>query len=211
MSTTDPPRPWRGLPDELKVKILEYALEIDKRTDLFEMSSLEPLLLTSKRMGDLALETWGKSKFEVWLPSSRMRMQYIDPEFGKHVRKLSLTIFLPDHLVWHDADLDTKCAPYMLVPYEIRGHRDTPWRVLLSCKSDGRLPLSEWQAALPNLKELYLHLRIQNRRPKHPATFALIASQSKSMMRVAELVAEIVASRPVRNALTDVPNASPWV
>jgi hypothetical protein len=46
---------------------------------------------------------------------------------------------------------------------------------------------------------------------KHPATFALIASQSKSMMRVAELVAEIVASRPVRNALTDVPNASPWV
>jgi hypothetical protein len=165
MSTTDPPRPWRGLPDELKVKILEYALEIDKRTDLFEMSSLEPLLLTSKRMGDLALETWGKSKFEVWLPSSRMRMQYIDPEFGKHVRKLSLTIFLPDHLVWHDADLDTKCAPYMLVPYEIRGHRDTPWRVLLSCKSDGRLPLSEWQAALPNLKELYLHLRIQNRRP----------------------------------------------
>jgi hypothetical protein len=92
-------------------------------------------------------------------------MQYIDPQFGRLVRKLSLTIFLPDYLVWHDADLDTKCVPYMLVPYEIRGHRDTPWRVLLSCKSDGRSPLSEWQAALPNLSELELHLRIQNRRP----------------------------------------------
>jgi hypothetical protein len=33
------------------------VLEIDERTNPFEMSSLEPLLLTSKRMGDLALET----------------------------------------------------------------------------------------------------------------------------------------------------------
>jgi hypothetical protein len=166
MSTTDPPRPWRGLPDELKVKILEYALEIDEHTNPFDMSSLEPLLLTSKRMGDLALETWSKSNFKIWLPMSRKRMQYIDPQFGKLIRKLSLTIYLPDHLEWHDADVDTKWVPYVRVPYEIRGHyRHTPWRVLLSCKSDGRSPLSEWQAALPNLSELELHLHIQDRRP----------------------------------------------
>ena len=62
MSATDP---WRGLPDELKVKILEYTLEIDERKDLFDMSSSGPLLLTSKRMGNLALETWGKSNFKI--------------------------------------------------------------------------------------------------------------------------------------------------
>jgi len=160
MSATDP---WRGLPDELKVKILEYTLEIDERKDLFDMSSSGPLLLTSKRMGNLALETWGKSNFKIWLPSSRMRMPKIDAQFGKFVRKLSLTISLPDYLVWHDANIDTKYVPYMLVPFEIRGYRETPWRVLLSCKSDRQSPLSEWQAALPNLSELEVQVRLQNR------------------------------------------------
>ena len=161
MSATDP---WRGLPDELKVKILEYTLEIDERKDLFDISSLEPLLLTSKRMGNLALETWGKSDFKIWLPSSRLRMPKIDPQFGKYVRKLSLTISLPDYLVWHDAEIDTKQhVPFMLVPFELRGYRETPWRVLLSCKSDRQSPLSEWQAALPNLSELEVQVRLQNR------------------------------------------------
>ena len=166
MSATDP---WRGLPDELKVKILEYTLDIYEpkniyeRKDLYDMSSLGPLLLTSKRMGNLALETWGKSNFKIWLPSSRMRMPKIDPQFGKFVRKLSLTISLPDYLVWHDANIDTKYVPYMLVPFEIRGYRETPWRVLLSCKSDRQSPLSEWQAALPNLSELEVQVRLQNR------------------------------------------------
>ncbi|OSS54687.1 hypothetical protein B5807_01283 [Epicoccum nigrum] len=89
MSATDPPRPWCGLPDELKVKILEYTLEtneaeediINDRRSLFSIFLLEPLPLTSKRMNELALETWGKSKLMIWVPSINMRMQYINPKF----------------------------------------------------------------------------------------------------------------------------------
>lgn len=108
MSTTNPPRPWRGLPDELMVKILEYTLRTNEtngtevmngRRSLFSISLLEPLLLTSKHMSKLTLETWGKSKLMIWMPSSRMMMQYIDPKFGRHVRNLSLTMSVPDHLV----------------------------------------------------------------------------------------------------------------
>jgi hypothetical protein len=174
MPATDPPRPWCGLPDELKVKILEYTLEtneaeeddiINDRRSLFSISLLEPLLLTSKRMNELALETWGKSKLMIWVPSINMRMQYINPKFGRYVRNLSLSVSVPDHLVWHDPDLDTESVSGMLLPYELRGYRETPWRVLLSCKSDRQSPLSEWQAALPNLSELEVHLKIQNRRP----------------------------------------------
>ena len=174
MSATDPPRPWRGLPDELKVKILEYTFEptetteanehdvINGRRSMFSISLLEPLLLTSKRMNELALETWGKSKLMIWLPASRMRMPYIDPNFGKYVRKLKLTMHVPDYLVWHDAELDLKSKPFMVLPHRLSGYRETPWRVLLSCNSDRQSPLTEWQAALPNLSELEVQLRIQN-------------------------------------------------
>ncbi|KAG9198743.1 hypothetical protein G6514_009607 [Epicoccum nigrum] len=117
MPATDPPRPWRGLPDELKVKILEYTLEtneaeeddiINDRRSLFSIHLLEPLLLTSKRMNELALEMWGKIKLMNWVPSINMRMQYINSKFGRHVRNLSLSVSVPDHLVWHDPDLDTE-------------------------------------------------------------------------------------------------------
>ena len=94
-------------------------------------------------------------------------MPKIDPQFGKFVRKLSLTISLPDYLVWHDANIDTKYVPYMLVPFEIRGYRETPWRVLLSCKSDRQSPLSEWQAALPNLSELEVQVDLQSEHALH--------------------------------------------
>lgn len=170
MSATDP---WRGLPDELKVKILEYTLDIYEpkniyeRKDLYDMSSLGPLLLTSKRMGNLALETWGKSYFRIWSSMSRRRMPKIDPQFGKFVRKLSISISLHDRLVWHDADIDTKQVPYMQVPFEIRGYPGTPWRVLLSCKSDRQSPLSEWQAALPNLSELEVQVDLQSEHALH--------------------------------------------
>ncbi|KAF2994379.1 hypothetical protein E8E13_001939 [Curvularia kusanoi] len=152
MSSNNSSSPWRGLPDELKTMILEYALRMDQPCHLMSWSFLGPFLLTSKRMSELALEVWGKNRLCRVLRPTAKEMPYISPNIGRHIRNLSIHFRLPDSIMWNDIDSSIKFAT----------GKGTPWRVLLSCKNHRTSPLSSWQLTLPNLLDLRLQLWVES-------------------------------------------------
>jgi hypothetical protein len=143
---SDTSRPWRGLPDELIIKILEYLLLSNKRKSLTKRGPIMCFLLTSKHMSELALEVWGRNRF-VLRVVGRNPVPSTPAYVGRHIRRLELWLDLPATFEWNDLDSNREASI-----------TSSPWRRLLSYSHHDESPASAWQRAFTNLSELRVHL-----------------------------------------------------